>query len=166
MGVGSIDLLYTLSWRAEKRLRKRGQLYGVLWLIETTSKERECFETICDGAPAQASDTAALRELIRQMHEDFLAAGVTAFACAFPAKRVMRRRVVGSARQAPPWAELHTDTVAIEAHDIEGGHWRAERDLVELNGRPILGAVSAIEPAPNSIYAGILGSAVRLQAAS
>ena len=41
-----------------------------------------------------------------------------------------------------------------------------ERDLIELNGRPILGAVGAIELAADSIYAGILGSAVRLQEAS
>ena len=43
----------------------------------------------------------------------------------------------------------------------------AERDLIELKpGRPILGAVSAIELAADSMYANILGSAVRLQAAS
>jgi hypothetical protein len=165
MDVGSIELLRVLSWRAEKLLRKRGQLYGVLWLIETTAREREFFETICDSAPSTATDTAMLQELIRQTHEDFVAARVVAFACAFRAARVIRRRRVEAARLAPPVAELHTDVVVIEAHDSEGEHWRVERELIELKpGRPILGAMSAIELAPDSLYANILGLAARLQA--
>jgi hypothetical protein len=82
------------------------------------------------------------------MREDFTRTGITAFACAFPAFRIT------TLRRQP--TEMRTDIVVVEAHSADE-HLRAERDLIELKpGHLMLGAMSKVESACDSLYAGLL----------
>ena len=105
----STELLRRCSYHAEKRLRKYGQIYGVLWLTQTETGRRELFETQVDGdAPSDASNTALLAKLVGEMRDDFIRNGVTAFACAYSAKRKTTLRTTR--------AGFETDIIVIEAH--------------------------------------------------
>jgi hypothetical protein len=60
----------------------------------------------------------------------------------------------------------HVPVVGLAAHDTFGEHHRCSREILSVNRRFILAAMGPLRPAADSIYANILESAVRLQAAS
>ena len=153
-------LLCSCSYHAEKLLRRRGYLCGVIWLVETASGRREMFETQVDAsAPSDASNKVLLSRLIVEMQADFAGSGVVAFACAYSADRITTNRATQ--------ARFHSDVVIVESHDSTGSHICIEREIVTApSGRVSLRAAAAPEPADRSVYASILEPAVRLQPAS
>jgi hypothetical protein len=63
--------------------------------------------------------------------------------------------------------DVSAPVVKIETHS-HNKHWRAEREIIELQPRrPAVGALSALQPAADSIYARLLdGESAELVGAS
>jgi hypothetical protein len=145
-------LLHRASYHAEKLLKRRGNFNSVLWLTEHADGRREMRETWCDNAPAEASDAEILMRLAEEMRAEFAASGVTRFAVAYLANRVTTSRPVEPTFLMQP-ATFRRPMIMIEAHSPKE-HLRAEREILRLElRRPALGAMSAPEAAPDSIYA-------------
>jgi hypothetical protein len=90
--------------------------------------------------------------LAAEQRAEFAAEGVVAFAVAYAAKAHMTVNVLLVEPQTRT-----ADVVAIEAHGV-GEHLVAYRSI-ESGSPPLLGALSAIEPATGSRYANLLAVA-------
>src|SRR5262249_54889361 len=147
----TLALLRRCSWRAECLLKARGSFRTVLWLTERADGTLAQFESRCD-APLEATDGEVLDVLANEMGADFAHDGVVRFAVAYAATAIT---VVTSLAREP--LRRRCECVPSGGHDGEGGHWRAGREIIRPPGRvPVLGALSAIEPAHDSRYAGLL----------
>jgi hypothetical protein len=146
------ELLHRCSWQAEKLLKQRGHFRTVLWLTERADGERELAETGCDDAPDAATDDEVLDALARDMAADV--SGAVGFAVAYTGTAVT---FVTTLAREP--TTKRCEVVAIETHGGEE-HIRAHREIIRRPGRePVLGALSAIEPATGSRYANLLAVA-------
>jgi len=146
----TLALLHRASWQAAKLLKARGSFRTVLWLTERADGTRAQIETDCD-APPEASDGEVLDVLANEMGADFAYDGVVRFAVAYAATA---HTFVTTLAREPQRRRL--EVIAIEAHDFET-HLRAHREIIRSPGRaPVLGALSPIESAHDSRYAGLL----------
>lgn len=123
-------LLYRPSYHAEKLLKQRGNFNSVLWLTEHADGRREMRETWCDNAPTEASDADILKTLAAEMRAEFAGLRVARFAVANLANRVTTSRPVEPTPLMSP-ATIRLPILIIEAHGRDE-HWRAEREIVEL----------------------------------
>jgi hypothetical protein len=145
-------LLHRASYHAEKPLKRRGNFNSVLWITEYADSRREMRETWCDNAPTEASVAEILTTLATEMRAEFAGLGVACFAVAYLANRVTTSRPVEQRLLLVP-AAIRRPVVIMEAHSLDE-HWRAERD--SSRARRGWGAMTASEPATESLYAGVL----------
>jgi hypothetical protein len=147
----TIELLHRCSWQAEKLLKQRGSFRTVLWLAERADGERELAEMGCDDAPNAATDDEVLTALAADMAADFARDGVVRFACAYAGTAITFITTLAREPTTKP-----CECIVVEVHDGTA-HLRAHREIIRRPGRgPLLGALSAIEPASDSRYARLL----------
>jgi hypothetical protein len=154
------DLLRRCAWQAEKLLKQRGHFRGVLWLTERADGKLELTEERCDDAPNAATDDEVLTMLAADVAADFAYDGVVRFAVAYAGTATTFMTTL--AREP---TTKRCEVVAIEAHNADT-HVRAWREIIRQPGRaPMLGALSAIEPAADSRYARLLACETVMMAA-
>lgn len=148
-------LLHRASYRVEKLLKQRGNFNSVLWLTEHADGRRETFETWLNAAPEGVSDAEALAVLAEDTAADFADNGVVRFSCAYLANKTTAARPVEPTPLMSP-ATFRRPVIMIETHS-HNEHWRAEREIIALQPRrPAVRALSALQPAADSIYARLL----------
>jgi hypothetical protein len=127
----------------------------VLWIAERADGKREIWETLCDNAPAAASDREILSTLAHEMRELFADRGVIRFAVAYLANKSTRSAPVEPTPLMPP-ATWSRPVIMLEVHSAEE-HWRADREIIQQARRHVLlAALSPPEPAPDALYARLL----------
>lgn len=113
------DLLRACSWRCEKILRARRGFTCVLWIAETGNNCRETWETECDNAPAEASDTEILNKLAEEMREVLRERRAVRFAVGYPARRTTEINPIETPAadwKCPPPIRRAGVVIAVDVH--------------------------------------------------
>jgi hypothetical protein len=137
----ALELLYRVSYRAEKLFKRRGHLQAYLFMTIDRAGLCQSFENVCDHAPDTIADRVVLDVMRRELALEFSLDHVVAFACAYPATEV--------SQCAPSFLHVATEqrrlpVVALEAHSADA-HLRSHREIVRVGGKPRLAALAPVE---------------------
>jgi hypothetical protein len=141
-------LLESISFAAEKVVKKKGRFDVVLYVTQDIHGHRKWFEGDCFGASDDVNDDEILGQLADQLRDDFKAAGVVAFSICWLATRTreLRNQLTGVTET------LRSQIIIIEQFDNDGASKRCIREIITLLGRPTLGALQITGTASDSMY--------------
>jgi hypothetical protein len=151
----TLQLLHRASWSAEKRIKQTRVAFGMLWVTETMAGLGKPYATDCEAHGVE--DQELLAALCHETRLDFAENDVERFAVCYLADLVDFNP--GPLRD-PPVRE-RKEIVAIEAHNREGTHAGAHREVVRVAGCvPLLRPLSPMVILTHSRYADLLPAIV------
>jgi hypothetical protein len=150
-------LLRSISWSADKLIRRRGNFPSVLWLTEDAAGGRKTYDTPCIRAPDSASDAELLVGLATDFAIDLAEAPtrVTKFAVAYLGNRVTTTRPLDPASSMQP-KTVRRKGVVIELHG-DDAHLRFFLEILRSSGgKSMLGPVEPLTEPFEGPYSNVL----------
>ena len=151
------DLVRSISWSADKLIRRRGNFPSVLWLTEDAAGGRKTYDTPCINAPDTATDSELLDGLATDFAIDLSEAPtrVMRFAVAYLGNRVTMTRSIATTKPTT----VRRQGVVIELHGADE-HQRFFREILQSSGgRSMLGPVEPLTELFVGPYADVLARA-------